>query len=316
MSSGDRSGGPPARRRRSSTTCSPWPIGRPQRPAAAARRAAATPHPGRHQDEHDRLRHRDGPGVGAPHRRRGYWPPGPTTASSARRAPPSRARSRRPLDHRPARRHDQLPLRHPRLRGFDRGRGRRRDGRRRGPRCRPRRGVHRGPRAGAPAATASRSLRPAQPTGPVAGRHRFQLRQRVAAPSGRGARAGPAPRSATSGASGRPRSTSAWSPAAGPTPTTSGGSTRGTGPRAGSSPRRPGGGRAALDGDPDLPGVAVRRPRRACSTSSRRWLEDAIAEVAAVMTTRSADCHRIASGGPTNSAQSPVQAGVRGDPAP
>ena len=72
-------------------------------------------------------------------RRAAPAPPGPTTASSARRATDRTGHQRRPLDHRPDRRHHQLPLRPARLRrarsppAVDDGRGGRRGGRTRSP---------------------------------------------------------------------------------------------------------------------------------------------------------------------------------------
>ena len=141
----------------------------------------------------------------------------------------------------------------------------------------------------------------ARRSGPGAGRHRLQLPAASGAASRPGARAGRCLGSATSGASAPPRSTSAWWPAAGPTPTTSGVSIRGTGPRAGSSPRR----RAPARGDArrrSRPAAVAVRGHPGRVRPAQGVLEEAIAEVGGPA--RSADCHSDCKRRANHSAQS------------
>ena len=155
---------------------------------APARRAARRPGRRRDQVQPHRRRHRDG------HRRReaDHRPASPDTAprtaSSARRAPASRAPAACAWVDRPARRHRELPLRAARLGRLDRRRAGRRGPRRRrrGPDARGEtfRAV-RGRRRSAGRRAAARACRPA-PAGGGPGRHRVQLPARPPAPPGRG----------------------------------------------------------------------------------------------------------------------------------
>ncbi len=187
---------------------------------------------------------------------------GPETGSSARRARRDTSASGDHLGGRPDRRHRQLPLRHPAVRRLDRRASGRRGRRRRG----------RGRRQGG-GFTAARGggARPRRPAGPG---------PRPVAPTGRAAGARPA--SATSATPGwrRPRPCTSCSaevrdirrmgsaaldlccrglPDA-PTPTSRRGSTTGTSPPAGWSPRRPAARRRGARGGRQATAWWPRRP--------------------------------------------------------
>ena len=200
------------------------------------------------------------------------WSARPTTGSSARRATTSRARRGVTLGRRPDRRHRQLPLRHPALRGLDRRRGRRRG--RRGRRPQPVLAARRSPRsAGGGAWLDGEPIRVS--TAPTLSQTLvgtgFSYRADVRARPGRRDGAGCCRGSATSGGWARPRSTSATSPADGSTRTSSAASSHGTWRRDGSSSRRPaarrGTARRARRGAAAWPRLHARSSTR----STRSW---------------------------------------------
>ena len=163
-------------------TARPRPGGRPPRGRPAARRPPGRPRRGRDQVQPDRRRHRDG------HRRReaDHRParraPPATTASSARRAPASRARSGvrwviDPLDGTVNYLYG-LPTWAVSIAAEQDGETRRRRGGR--PRCAARR-TTRSSAAGRVRRTASAgcACRPRRRLGPGPGRHRLRLRRRA-----------------------------------------------------------------------------------------------------------------------------------------
>ena len=106
----------------SSASSSPSPSSPARAPASSSSPAASAGVAPRRRTKSSRHRHghRVRPGLRAADRRAAAEPTGPTTRSSARRAPTPPGTQRRALADRPDRRHDQLPLRPARLRRVDR----------------------------------------------------------------------------------------------------------------------------------------------------------------------------------------------------